>query len=154
NKNYLMGLSHVAHDCKIGDEVVMCNNALLAGYVELGDKVFMGGGSAVHQFARVGTVAMVGGLTRVNQDVVPYTLIECDAEVRGLNTVGMKRANIKPEARSQIKQAYKILYLSGLSIPSALERIQAMPDPANEITVICEFIRRSKRGICMHKKKS
>jgi len=152
NNNYFMAASHVGHDCKVGNEVVMVNSSLLGGHVEVQDKVFMGGGAAAHQFTRIGTLAMIGGLTRVVQDVVPYTLLECDAEVRGLNLVGMKRAGINPAARLQLKEAYKMLYLSGLNIPHALKQMRDIPGAGKEVLCMVEFIEGSKRGICMNKR--
>lgn len=153
NKNFFMAMSHVAHDCKVANEVIMCNAALLGGHVEVEDRVFMGGGAAAHQFTRIGTLAMIGGLTRVVQDVVPYTLLECDAEVCGLNLVGLRRSGINKDALRQIKEAYKIIYHSGLSLPSALNQIKNMPNLTKEVNHIIEFIEKSKRGICKHTRK-
>ncbi|MEI8175394.1 MAG: acyl-ACP--UDP-N-acetylglucosamine O-acyltransferase [Candidatus Omnitrophota bacterium] len=154
NGNYFMATSHVAHDCVLGNDIVLCNAALLGGHVEVENKVFMGGGAAAHQFTRIGTLAMIGGLTRVTQDVVPYTLLECDAEVCGLNLVGLRRSGFGPETRKQIKEAFNILYREGLSIPSALKRIQAIPKLFPEVKHMVEFIERSKRGICSHRRQA
>ncbi|MCX5716049.1 MAG: acyl-ACP--UDP-N-acetylglucosamine O-acyltransferase [Candidatus Omnitrophica bacterium] len=154
NKNYLMAASHVGHDSKLGNEIVMCNNVLLGGHTEVEDKVFMGGGAASHQFSRIGTMAMIGGLTRVVQDVVPYTLLECDAEVCGLNLVGLRRSGISVEARKQIKEAYKIIYHLGLSIPTAIKEIRKIPDPAKEILHMADFMEKTKKGICRRRQKN
>jgi len=151
DNNYFMAASHIAHDCKVGNGVIMVNGALLGGHVTVEDNVFMGGGAAAHQFTRIGTLAMIGGLTRVTQDVVPYTLLECDALVRGLNIIGLKRSNIGEGARRQIKAAYKLIYESGLNTSSALQKIKAMPRLAPEVAHIVEFIESSKRGICKHR---
>ena len=152
NKNYFMGLSHIAHDCKLGNEIIMCNAVLLGGHVEVEDKVFIGGGAAAHQFARVGTMAMVGGLTRVVQDVLPYTLVECDAEVRGLNLVGIRRSNLSGQAKKQLKEIYKIIYHSGLNTTNALKEIKKIPSLTKEALHIVEFIEKSKRGLCKHRR--
>lgn len=153
NKNFFMASSHVAHDCKVGNEIILCNSVLLGGHVEVEDKVFIGGGAAAHQFARIGTLAMVGGLTRVVQDVVPYTLVECDAEVCGLNVVAIRRSDLSKEARAQIKEAYNILYRSGLNTTNALKKMKEMMNPTKELLHIVEFIEKSKKGICKHRQK-
>lgn len=152
NNNYFMANSHVAHDCEVGDEVIMVNSSLLGGHVKVEDRVFIGGGAAAHQFTRIGTLAMIGGLTRVVQDVVPYTLLECDAEVRGLNVVGLRRAKLGAQVMAQIKEAYKILYLSGLNIPNALKQIRAIPNACKEVLHMAEFIEGTKKGICMNRR--
>jgi UDP-N-acetylglucosamine acyltransferase len=153
DKNYFMGFSHVAHDCKVGNENVFCNAVLLGGHAEVEDRVFIGGGAAAHQFARIGAMAMVGGLTRVVQDVVPYTLVECDAEVCGLNVVGIRRSNLSDQAKKQIKEAYKIIYQSGLNTTNALKQLKSTPNLTREAGHIIEFIERSRRGICKHRAK-
>lgn len=153
NNNYLMACSHVGHDCRVGNDIIMCNNVLLGGHVEVEDKVFMGGGAAAHQFSRIGTLAMIGGLTRVVQDVVPYTLLECDAEVCGLNLVGLRRSGISTEARKQIKEAYRIIYDSGLNIPNAIKSIKKIPNLTKESLHMAEFMEKTKKGICKHRPK-
>ncbi len=150
SKNYFMANSHVGHDSKLGDEIVLCNAALLGGHVEVEDKVFMGGAAAAHQFTRLGTFCMIGGLTRVTQDVVPYTLLECDAEVCGLNIVGLRRSGLNEQVRKQIKETYNILYHSGLNTPNAVKQIRSIPGLAKEVLHMAEFIEKSKRGICRH----
>lgn len=148
NKNYFMAGAHVAHDCKVGNEVIMCNVALLGGHVEVEDKVFIGGGAAAHQFARIGTMAMVGGLTRIVQDVLPYTILECDAEVCGLNLVGIRRSDLSEQAKNQIKEIYNIVYRSGLNTANAIKEIKKIPSLTKEASHIIEFIEKSKRGLC------
>jgi UDP-N-acetylglucosamine acyltransferase len=151
NKNYFMGFAHIAHDCKVGNEIVMCNTVLLGGHAEVEDKVFIGGGAAAHQFARIGTMTMVGGLTRVVQDVMPYTLVECDAEICGLNVVGLRRSGLGEQAKKQIKEVYKIFYHSGLNTTNALKEIKKIPSLTEEALHMIEFVERSKRGLCKHR---
>ena len=153
NKNYFMACAHIAHDCKIGNEIIMCNAALLGGHVEVEDKVFIGGGAAAHQFARIGTMAMVGGLTRVVQDVLPYTILECDAEVCGLNVIELRRSNLREEAKKQIKDIYRIFYHSGLNTTNALKEIKKIPSLTEEALHMIEFVEKSKRGLCKHRPK-
>lgn len=152
NKNFFMAMSHIGHDCKLGNEIVICNGVLLGGHVEVDDKVFIGGGSAAHQFVHIGTLAMVGGLTRVVQDVMPYTLVECDAEVCGLNVVGIRRSNLSEQAKKQIKEIYKIIYHSGLNTTNALKEIRKIPAITKEALYIVKFIENSKRGLCKHRR--
>lgn len=148
DKNYFMANAHIGHDCKLGNEIIMVNASLLGGHVEVEDKVFIGGGAAAHQFARIGTMAMIGGLTRVVQDVLPYTLLECDAEVCGLNLVAIRRSNLSAQAKKEIKEIYNIVYRLGLSTAGALREIKKMSSLTKEAGHMAEFIERSKRGLC------
>jgi UDP-N-acetylglucosamine acyltransferase len=152
NDNLFMGFSHVAHDCRIGDNTVICNGALLAGHVAVEDKVFIAGNVAIHQFVKIGTLAMIGGLTRVNKDVVPYTLIEGDSETCSLNTVGIRRSGMSQEAAAHIKKVYKLLYRSGLNVTHALSEIAGLGDLSPEAERMIDFVKSSERGICKHRK--
>ena len=146
--NYIMIGVHIAHNCQLGNNVVVCNHCSLAGYVEVGDGAFLSGGVVVHQFSKIGRLAMIGGNTRVNVDVPPFLLAsEFNVAARGLNTVGMKRAGIGEEAIRQLKRAYRILYRSRLPLQEALKRIE-QEIPTEEARALVEFIRRSERGIC------
>ena len=147
NNNYFMGFSHVAHDCKVGNNVVICNNSLLAGHAEVEDRVFISAHSGVHQFARVGKLAMVSGISAVTMDLPPYMLMEGRNRVLGYNVVGLRRAGYSNEAINKIRQAFKLLYRSGHSIPRALEEIEKLGN-SPEIAHLVSFIRNSKRGIC------
>lgn len=151
NDNFFMGFSHVAHDCHVGNNVIMCNGVLLAGHVVIEDKVFMGGNTAVHQFTKIGTLVMIGGLARVNKDVPPYMLVEGDSEVCSLNVVGLKRSDLSEETKVQIKKAYKLLYRSDLNVSQAVEAVQKIGDLTEEVRHIIEFIKSSERGICKHR---
>ncbi len=147
NDNYFMALSHIAHNCHIHNNVVMCNNSLLAGYVEVESGAFISGGCAVHQFVRIGKLAMMGGAVRVSKDVPPFMMAREDDMINSYNVVGLKRANLSPEARRQIKEAYKILYLSGFNTTNALKKIEEQ-FKSEEIKHLIRFIRTSRRGIC------
>lgn len=150
NGNFFMALSHIAHNCNIGNDIVICNNSPLGGYVEVEDKAFISGNSAVHQYCRIGRLAMISGLTRIAKDVPPYMVAELDSVISGYNIIGLRRAGVSQEAREQIKQAYKLLYLSGLNTSHALDQIEKQ-FKSDEIKYLVEFIRNSKRGICRHK---
>lgn len=146
--NYVMTSGHIAHNCVIGDQVVIASCALVAGYAEIESQAFISGGVVIHQYSRIGTLAMVGGNTRVNSDLPPYFLYsDFNAAPRGVNSVGLKRAGFSTEEIASIKAAYRLLYRSGLKQEAALRRITTeIPSPHAQHLV--EFVRRSKRGIC------
>src|SRR3990172_5322071 len=148
--NYIMIGTHVAHNCRLGNHIVVCNHCSLAGYVEVEDEAFLSGGVVVHQFSKIGRLAMIGGNTRVNLDVPPFVLAsEFDVAAHGLNLVGLRRAGISKDAIRQLKEAYRILYRSQLPLEKALERIEK-EIPSEEARQLVAFIRSSKRGICRH----
>jgi len=148
DRNYIMTSGHIAHNCKIGNETVICSCALVAGHVEIEDQAFISGGVVIHQFSKIGRLAMIGGNTRVNSDVPPFFLYSgFNVEAKGLNLVGLKRAGLSHSQISLLKKAYQILYRSGLKLADALARIETeIPSP--ETLQLADFIRRSQRGIC------
>lgn len=148
NDNYIMTSGHIAHNCRIGNQTVICSCALVAGYVEVEDQAFISGGVVVHQFSKIGRLAMIGGNTRVNSDVPPFFLYSgFSVEAKGINVVGLKRAGYKASDVAVLKKAYHLLYRSGLKLEEALARIEAeIPTP--ETLHLVQFIRRSERGIC------
>jgi len=123
--NYFMAGAHVAHDCRIGDHVIVANNVLLAGHVAIEDRSFLSGAVAVHQFCRVGRMAMVGGHARVVRDVPPFVTIDgLTGEVVGLNLVGLKRNGFTQDQIVVLKQAYRTVYRSGLPWREMLARME------------------------------
>jgi UDP-N-acetylglucosamine acyltransferase len=148
DENYIMTSGHIAHNCRIGSRTVIASCALVAGHVEVEDQAFISGGAVVHQFSKIGRLAMIGGNTRVNLDAPPFFLYAGhDIQAKGLNLVGLKRAGFKASQVAPIKQAYRLLYRSGLKLEEALGRIEAeVPTP--ETLHLIAFIRRSSRGIC------
>jgi UDP-N-acetylglucosamine acyltransferase len=146
--NYIMTSGHVAHNCTIGNNVVIASCALVAGYVEVGDQAFLSGGVVVHQFSKIGRLAMVGGNTRVNLDVPPFFLCSgFDVEAVGLNVVGLRRAGFGMEEVRRLKRAFQILYRMGLKREAALALIESEAPDANTRHLV-EFVRGSRRGIC------
>jgi UDP-N-acetylglucosamine acyltransferase len=146
---YLMAQSHVAHDCRVGDGVILTGFTGLTGFVEVGDRAVISGLAGIHQFVRIGTLAFVGGCSRLSQDVPPYFLVEGNpAEVRGVNIVGLRRAGVPAAVRLNLQRAYRILYRSGHGPSKGLELVRAEVEPSPEIDQLCEFIASSKRGIC------
>ena len=144
-----MALTHVAHNCVLGNNVIMSNLASVAGHVVVEDRAVIGGMAGVHQFVKIGRNAMVAGMSRLVQDVVPYTIVAGHpAKAAGLNSVGIARAGIPLEARRNIKRAYKILYRSGLSLKDAIAVIEQDVDSCEEIEHFLRFLRNADRGIC------
>jgi len=148
SNNLIMAYAHIAHDCVIGNHVVMANVGTLAGHITIEDKAILGGLAAVHQFVRIGTMAIVGGCSKVNQDVPPYSM--CDghpARVRALNKVGLERWGISKETKSHLKHAFTILFNSGLTIPNAIKKIEAEIPEIEEVVHLVNFVKSSKRGV-------
>jgi UDP-N-acetylglucosamine acyltransferase len=146
---FLMAYTHVAHDCRLGDHVIMVNYAGLSGYVEVEDRAFISGHNAVHQFVRIGYLAMVSGASRVVKDIPPFMIAEGNpTRVRGLNVVGMRRLGLTPKVRGELRQAYRLLYRSGLNTSQALAGIRQEGLASSEVQRLISFIEAAKRGIC------
>lgn len=146
--NLFMAYVHVAHDCLIGDGNVLANSVNLAGHVTIEDHVVIGGITGVHQFVRVGSYAMIGGMTRITQDVLPYMLtVGVPPRVYGLNMLGLKRRSFRPPVRQALKQVYKIIFRSGLSLAQAVAEVKTRVAPCPEVDHLLSFIRLSERGI-------
>jgi UDP-N-acetylglucosamine acyltransferase len=150
NNNYFMAYSHVAHDCHIGNQVVMANGATLAGHIQIEDHAIIGGLTAVHQFCQIGTHAFLSGLTGVSLDIPPYMLASGSrARLFGLNLVGLKRHHFSEETLRALKKAYRTIFRSGLTLEKAIKQLSEdnifrVP----EIQHLLQFIQNSKRGIC------
>jgi UDP-N-acetylglucosamine acyltransferase len=145
--NYVMTSGHIAHNARIGNNTVIASCALVAGYVEVEDFAFISGSVAIHQFSKIGCYAMVGGLTKVNMDVPPYFRYAGEFVTPfGLNSVGLRRAGFTVEQIRALKDAYRMLYRSGLKLEEALQRIEA-EIPGDHARHLVHFIRSSKRGI-------
>ena len=147
--NLLMMYSHVAHDCQIGNYVILSNSANLGGHVTLEDYVTIGALAAVHQFARIGESAYIGAGSMVSLDVPPYCLANGDrAHLYGLNLIGLKRRGFQPAQVAALKKAYRTLFIEGLPLKGALARIRQEHLSSPEVTHLAEFIACSQRGIC------
>jgi UDP-N-acetylglucosamine acyltransferase len=143
----LMCNAHVAHDCHLGDHVILTNNVMLAGHVTVGSRAFLSGGAGVHQFCRVGRLAMVGGLAHISRDVPPFVTIDGQSSyVVGLNQVGLKRAGYDAKSIARLKEAYRVIYRSGLIWKEILAALQEQfhDEAAAEFL---PFLASSKRGI-------
>lgn len=148
NGNFIMAYSHIAHDCKVGNNVIMANCATLAGHVEVDDFVIFGGLCAVHQFCKIGKYAFVSGLTGVPKDIPPFIIAAGSrSKPYGLNVVGLERHGFSKEELSKLKKAYRILFRSSLPLETSLKIIQDELEGEN-INELINFIKSSKRGIC------
>jgi UDP-N-acetylglucosamine acyltransferase len=150
--NWIMAYVHIAHDCVVGNQTVLANNATLAGHVHVGDYVTLGGLSGVHQFVKIGAHAMVGFGSAITQDVPPYVLVDGNPlAVRGINMVGLKRRGFSAEQIAAVKQMYKLLYRDGLTFEQAkaviTELAESAPEAAMQIELMSDFLAQAARGI-------
>ncbi len=144
----LMAYTHVAHDCEVGDHVIMANGVQLGGHVTIEEWAIIGGMTPVHQFCKIGRHCMIGGGFRVTQDVPPY-ITAADEPLRfaGINSIGLRRRGFSSEVIMNLKRAYRILYRSNYNVSQALEHIKAELELTPEVNHIITFIEKSERGI-------
>jgi UDP-N-acetylglucosamine acyltransferase len=152
NDNWIMAYVHLAHDCQVGNNTIFANNASLAGHVEVGDWVILGGFSGVHQFCKIGAHAMLGMNTSLTQDVPPFVILSGNpAAAHGINIEGLKRRAFTREQINAIRNAYKLIYKSGLTLDeakAALAKAEAdTPEAANHLRMMREFLDGTTRGI-------
>lgn len=148
DRNFLMVGAHVAHDCILGNEIIMANAATLAGHVIVEDHASIGAYSGVHQFCRIGRYGYVGGYSVITKDVLPYskTVSERNTKAYGANTIGLERKGFTREQIANIKAAFRLLLQSNLNTSQALEAIR-QSSPAPEVEVLVQFIESSERGV-------
>ena len=147
--NFIMSQTHIAHDCVLGNHVIMTSLTGLAGHVEVEDGAVLGGGVGAHQFVRIGAYSMVGGSSGIGQDVPPFMIAAGNpATVRGLNVVGLRRAAFPLAIRRELKAVYRTLYRSDLNVSQALDTIKRQPNLSASVLHLVRFIEGSKRGIC------
>jgi len=150
-----MAYSHVAHDCRVGNHVIMANCCALGGHVKLGDWVIIGGLTPVHQFVHVGDHVMIGGGFRVPKDIPPYILAGQDPLMfEGLNAVGLKRRGFSQKTVELLEKAYDILYRSNLNVSQAVKKMKEEVELIPEVQKILEFIAQSERGIIPGRRRS
>jgi UDP-N-acetylglucosamine acyltransferase len=145
---HIMAYAHIAHNCIVGNNVVIANCGTLAGHVTVEDKVVIGGLVAIHQFCQIGTMSIIGGCSKVIQDIPPFMMADGHpAVVRGLNLVAMKRRQVSEEAQKEIKKAFKLIYKSDLNTTNAVKAIQEQKFHTPEVAHLLNFISKSERGI-------
>lgn len=148
NDNWIMAYVHIAHDCIVGDHTVFANNASLAGHVQINDYVILGGYTLVYQFCRVGSYSLCAFASGIHRDVPPYfTADGYRAEPRGINTEGLRRNGFTPEEISAIRQAYKLIYMSGLKLDEAIARLRTLAEQQPRLKLLVDFLGSGKRSI-------
>lgn len=153
NNTLIMSLVHIAHDCQVGNDVIISHGSGLAGHVIVEDMAVIGGMSGVHQFCRIGSMTMIGGMSKVTQNVPPFLLVDgAPAKVAGVNFIGLRRRGLSQEVRSEIKKAYKILYRQGKTVSQAIDEIAKDLQGYPEIDHFLRFLQDVGRGICSARK--
>ncbi|MFL6663988.1 MAG: acyl-ACP--UDP-N-acetylglucosamine O-acyltransferase [Rhizobacter sp.] len=150
--NWIMAYVHIAHDCQVGSQTILANNATLAGHVHLGDWAFVGGLTGIHQFVKIGAHAMAGFASAVTQDVPPFMLVDGNPlAVRGFNAEGLRRRGFGAERIAAVKQMHRLIYRSGKTLEQARAEIQALadssPEAKDDVELMLGFLAQSTRGI-------
>jgi UDP-N-acetylglucosamine acyltransferase len=148
--NFLMVNSHVGHNVRLGDHVIVANGALLGGHAEVEDRVFISGNCLVHQFVRIGQLAIMQGGSAISQDLPPFTMARGINSLCGLNTIGLRRAGLSPAERLELKRLYQKLFRSGLNLSAAMAEARKEVVSASARHLL-DFIAASKRGVCRHR---
>jgi UDP-N-acetylglucosamine acyltransferase len=147
DENMFMAYCHIGHNCRLGSGITMANMVGISGHTLIEDKVVFGGIVGVHQKVRIGKLAMVGGFSKVVQDVPPFAMADGrPSRVCDLNVIGLRRNGVGPKVRSEVKQAYKLLYRSNLNVTQALEAIENEIEPSEELQYLLDFIRNVRLG--------
>lgn len=145
---FIMTYVHIAHDCVIGDDVILANSIQMAGHVTIDDRAIVSGLVPIHQFVRIGTYAFVGGGSRVNQDVPPYTkAVGNPLHLYGLNSVGLQRAGFSADVKLALKKAYRLVFNSHLTITQGVARARREIPAVAEVEILLRFIEASQRGV-------
>ncbi|MFH1847735.1 MAG: acyl-ACP--UDP-N-acetylglucosamine O-acyltransferase [Candidatus Omnitrophota bacterium] len=146
DNNLLMAYCHIAHDCKIGNKVIIANCGTLAGHVTVEDSAIIGGLVGIHQFARVGTMSIIGGCSKIIRYVPPYAMADGrPTKVYGLNVIGLNRNGASDKTRLYLKQAFKLLFNSGLSLPNALKKVKSTIPQIKEVQTLARFLEKTKK---------
>lgn len=147
--NLIMAYCHVAHNCKLGNHIVMSNGATLGGHTHIEDYAIIGGLTGIHQFSRIGAHCIVGGASGVNKDIPPYTTAAGNhAKLFGLNLIGLKRRGFSEETINALKKTYRIIFRSHLLLNVAIEKVEAEVEDLPEVLHFIKFIKESDRGVC------
>ncbi len=148
NDNLFMAYTHVAHDCVVGNQVIMANGASLAGHVHLGSHAILGGFTLVHQFTQIGEYSFSAMGSAVTQDIPPFVMVGGrPTRPHGINSVGMERNGVSPEVIRKIRKAYKLLYKSNFRLEDAIEEIEDLAGESDEISMMVSFLRNVTRGL-------
>jgi len=150
NQNFLMAYTHVAHDCRLGNHIIMANAATLAGHITIGDHAIVGGLAGIHQHVRIGAYTMIGGCSAVGQDVPPFMRAAGGYRARlyGLNSVGLRRHGFSHERIATLKRAYELLFRSGHRVTEAVRLARQEFGESDDVLTVVAFMEETKRGIC------
>ena len=149
NNNLLMAYVHIAHNCKLDNNIIMVNASALAGHIHIEDHAIIGGLTGIHQFCRIGAHSMIGGASAVSKDVPPYTIAQGNhAKLFGLNLLGLKRRNFAEKNIKAITEAYRIIFRSSLLLDAAIKRVETEVEDLPEVHNFIKFIKESERGVC------
>ena len=149
SRNLLMACTHIAHDCRLGNNIIMANSAILAGYVEVGDRAVLSATCLVHQFIRIGSLAMMRGGAAISKDLPPFTVALGENGICGLNVIGLRRAGLASEERMELKRLYRALFRGALPLRKAAAIARKEFHGPHAIRML-DFIEASKRGVCAH----
>jgi UDP-N-acetylglucosamine acyltransferase len=149
SRNLLMACTHVAHDCRLGNNIIMANGAVLGGYVEVGDRAVISATCLVHQFIRIGTLAMMRGGAAISKDLPPFLVALRENSICGLNIIGLRRAGFSSEERMELKRAYKMVFRANLPVRKAVEAARQQFTGQHAVRML-DFIASSTRGVCTH----
>lgn len=148
NSNWIMACVHIAHDCRLGDNIIMANNASLAGHVTVGDWAILSGYTLIHQFCSVGEHSFTSFASHVNQSIPPYVTVSGEkAKAKGVNTEGLRRRGFSPEQIQQVRRAYRILYRDGLQLEEAREILREMAESSEEIRPLVRFLDTTEKSM-------
>ena len=145
--NFVMHNAHIAHDCRIGNRIIVGGGTLLAGWVEIGDRALVSGNCVVHQFTRIGRLALTRGGSRMSRDIPPFCIADDVHTVRAINSIGLRRAGIKTEAISVLRRAFMALFGERQNLKLAIERLEGSGPLSPEVAEMLAFIRASRRGV-------
>jgi len=148
NDNYIMNTAHVAHNCRLGNAVIIAGGALLAGYVQVEDQAFVSGNCVVHQFVRIGRLALLRGLSRTSRDVPPFCIMDGTHTVRALNRVGLRRAGFTPAQIRGLQDAFNTLFRRARNLRAAMNEVEQRPC-GPDVRYLLDFLRASTRGVAM-----
>lgn len=148
NENFFMNHAHIAHNCEVGDGVVIAGGALLAGYVQVGNGAFISGNCVVHQFVRIGKLAMLRGLSRTSRDVPPFCIMDDTHTVKAINQVGLERAGYSEGEIREIKEAFAQLFRRKGNLAQAVQDLESRDPLSKEVVYLLDFIKSSERGVC------
>ncbi|ABB32786.1 acyl-(acyl-carrier-protein)--UDP-N-acetylglucosamine O-acyltransferase [Geobacter metallireducens RCH3] len=148
DNNFFMVNSHVGHNCVLGNNIILVNGVLLAGHVVVEDRAIVSGNCVVHQFCRIGKFAMMRGLSRTSRDVPPFCIMDDTHTVKALNLVGLRRNGFDQARIRAIKNAFKLLFLSGLNMQNALAEAERTLTITDDVRYLLDFIKSAKRGVC------